>query len=263
MNQNEHFSKLITSINASTNNNKNFKQNLIKLTNSKFTNNNEKSNKTKYNNQSVYKSVDIFNHLDKIDKNKFINLNINSQQNKIMMSVLYSINYNEYNLITNKEEIVDNLCTNILIEFNRIFKSKEYKNIAQKRKIRDLVENYDISKDLFLMIMADYLDINLVMFNNRLIKFINQIENRATILIYVDSEDVYTLDSIQEFTTIDLLKKKYSKHYKNYEAIRLKSISSYKLSDLQQICDNFNIVINPNKRLKKDVYDTLLKFFKF
>ena len=90
----------------------------------------------------------------------------------------------------------------------------------------------------------------------------NHIKNRATIVIFKDKDDIYTLDSIQEFTILDDIKTKYSSNYKFYEALRIKSISSYKLTDLQEICKNYNIAINPNKKLKKDLYEMLQKFFK-
>lgn len=258
--RNEHFTKLINSINKADSNNTNLKQKLNILTDNDLTfrTSRQVSDNISYQSQNT----NIFNHLNKIDKDKFVNLNILSDD-KLIMSILYSINFNEYNLISNKKEILDDLCNNILIDFNDIFKNKDYRNISQKKKIRKIVEDKQINNDLFLMIMADYLDINLVILNSRIIKFINNIENRATILIYKDKDEVHTLDSIQEFTLVDLLKKTYSKLYKNFLAIRLKTISNYKLTDLQQICHDYGIVINPNKKLKKDLYNILVKFFEF
>jgi acyl carrier protein len=258
MNENEHFLKLVNNINQSTN--PTLKQKIDKLTNNQFTFRHDCSSKDNSKIDSLPNN--LFNQLNKIDKDKFINLNLTSI-NKIIMSILYSINYNEFNLITNQKEILDNLCTNILIEFNNIFKTKDYKKITSKKKLREIVENSKINEDLFLMVMADYLDFNLLILNNRLVKFLNNIENRATIIIYKDKEDVYNLDSIQEFTIIDDIKEKYSKQFDNYEAMKLKSISNYKLTELQDICSKYEIVINPNKKFKKDVYDILLKFFEF
>lgn len=258
MNQNNHFNNLISDINKSTIN-KDVLNKVNDLTNNNFTFINTKTIK-KTINRSNYDH--LFNQLNKINKDSFINLNINDNSN-IILSILYTINYNEYNLITNYNNILDNIVTELLIEFNNLFKKYNYKKITTKKKLREIIENKLFNNNLFLMILSDYLNLNLVLLNNRLINLINCFEERTTIIIYKDNEDIYNLDSLNDFKILEEIRNKYSKQYKIYETINIKSINNYKLPDLQKMCNDYDIIINPNKKLKQDLYNILLIFMNF
>lgn len=272
MTDNEHFTNLVKNINNSSAK-KSFKS-LDKLSDSSFTyretndrqcvefiNFVDKSNidfVDKSNIDSINES--IFNHLGHINKDVLVNLE-NTTKYKFVLNILYSIDFNEYNLVTNHRELIDDLCCNILIEFDNIYRKMEYKKFVTRKKLRAIIEEKDTTNILFLKIMADFLDINILILNNRIVNIINDIKKRATVVIYCDKDILYNIGALQDYSIIDKIKNNYGKHFKNYLAIHMKTLSKYKLIDLQEICNYYNIDINPNKRLKGDIYSMLVKFF--
>ena len=255
MTDNEHFNTLVENINNGRNNND------IKLKLDNMTNNNLTFDDTKTECSIVSNSSEsLFNHLHKLDKDKLTNLNL--KNNQILFSIFYTINYNEYNLITDKSQFIDTICNKLLINLNDLYKHYKYKTKISKKNLRKLIEESDVTNYYFLMILADYLDINLIIASSRLLKFINTVTKRATIIIYKDKDQIYNYDKLFEYDTIAEIKLNYSKQYANYESLDIRSITNYKLDDLKLICSEYDIAINPNQKLKKDIYNLLSIFFK-
>ena len=200
----------------------------------------------------------FYNNTGIINSNEFDYLNINNNTN-YLLNTLYAIDSDSFHLVTNIDNLVDDVCIKILVYLD---KNNIYKKHLSKKRLRDIIDTKQFDDRYFMMVFADCINFNLVVLTPRLVYKVNEYKmNRGTIVLFNNKNKLYSSNGIKLCSIIDTIEKQYKKRYTNFDVIDIKSLSNYKLNDLKEIINRYDINFY-NKKLKKELYVIITKFFK-
>ena len=201
---------------------------------------------------------DMFYNTGIINCNEFDYLNINNSTN-YLLNTLYAIDSDSFHLVTNIDNLVDDVCIKILIYLD---KNNIYKKHLSKKRLRHIIDTKQFDDRYFMMVFADCINFNLVVLTHRLVYKVNEYKmNRGTIVLFNNNNKLYSSNGIKLCSIIDSIDKQYKKRYTDFDVIDIKSLSNYKLNDLKEIINRYDINFY-NKKLKKELYVIITKFFK-
>jgi len=181
---------------------------------------------------------------------------------QILSAIFYSINSAEYFLINNYSLFWDNLFSKMIIDLDEkdFYKKFNYKSFIRKKLLVELLTKHIVNDYNVLRYLADYLNINIVIMNERLIYSAKKTYDTSvgTVLLCNKDGAIYANTSIYKNSIYGELETEFKSKYNTYEHIILMNIAKYTASELNKICESYEL--NNPKMKKADVYEGLKEF---
>ena len=189
-------------------------------------------------NNTQFKKIIKEDNFKKLDINVSTHININDfnlsksyyDLTECILSLVDYHNYNGKNIFFKK----------MLKDFDiyKLFKKYNYKRYVKKSKLRNLLINKDDNNNFIKQFLSDYLNMNIILFSNDIIKFFCKDRKyevfRPTIIIYNFENRYYFLNDKKNkniFTSDDNINIKLKKIILNEEIINNKQKEEKKQSD--------------------------------
>lgn len=277
----------LTHINYNDNNDLNYylKKNITSFNNNTNSNTND-NNLNHYNDLTIIQDINtIPDNVKTIlgENNKKYYIDGSNSDNSFFLSIIF-LTHNNF-IIKNVKEKYSHMILfkrELNLQIDNLYKNNQYKDLKiNKKELTSSIQNSKTIIDYSIYILcSDYLNQNICIINldNNTYNYIKSFDNKKKeFLLIVKKTNIYypilnidndhflnepIFDNIKNNFVKEIIEEKYLERKET--RLKLKAITHYKLSDLQELCNEKNINIKKNinnkekNKTKQELYNELI-----